>query len=127
MTDCLPNVLVLSGWSAPVERWREVVAPSSPAVLCRFDGCAEPDDFIASACEALSACASEVTVIGWSLGAMVGLELARAHPDRVRRMCLVGATDRFVSQPGDAVGWSTRVLERMERTVTESPDRVLGA
>jgi pimeloyl-[acyl-carrier protein] methyl ester esterase len=126
-TDCLPDVLLLSGWSVPVDTWRGVVASSSPAVHCRFDGCTEPDDFVATAGDALSACASEVTVIGWSLGAMVGLELAHSHPDRVRRMCLVGATDRFVAQPGDTVGWSTRVLERMERAVSKSPDEVLQA
>jgi len=126
-TDSVKNVLLLSGWSVPVQRWSEVVGCSSQAVLCSFEGCTDRDDFVAAASDALSACASEATIIGWSLGAMVGLELAHLHPDRVRRMCLVGATDRFVTQPGDTVGWSPRVLERMELALNASPDEVLEA
>jgi pimeloyl-[acyl-carrier protein] methyl ester esterase len=121
-----PEVLVLSGWSVPVERWRGVVG-SSEAALCSFDECSVPNDFVATASDALLACSSEVTIIGWSLGAMVGLELAHLHPNRVRRLCLVGATDRFVTEPGDTLGWPRRVLERMARALTAAPDGVLDA
>lgn len=34
---------------------------------------------------------------GWSLGAMVALDLAHRHPDRIARLVLIGATPRFVS------------------------------
>ena len=34
-------------------------------------------------------------VLGWSLGAMVALTLARRHPERVSRLVLVAATPRF--------------------------------
>ncbi len=38
-----------------------------------------------------------VTLIGWSLGAAIALAFARARPDRVARLVLVGATPRFVT------------------------------
>ncbi|MDR1424340.1 MAG: alpha/beta fold hydrolase [Azoarcus sp.] len=37
------------------------------------------------------------TVVGWSLGALLALELARAHPARVARLILIAATPRFVA------------------------------
>lgn len=36
-------------------------------------------------------------VCGWSLGALVALDLARRHPDKVCRLMLIGATPRFVA------------------------------
>lgn len=45
------------------------------------------------------------TVLGWSLGAMVALTLARRHPDRVGRLVLVAATPRFTR----AADWSCAV------------------
>jgi pimeloyl-[acyl-carrier protein] methyl ester esterase len=45
------------------------------------------------------------TVLGWSLGAMVALTLARRHPTRVGRLVLVAATPRFTR----AADWSCAV------------------
>ena len=41
----------------------------------------------------------KTTVIGWSLGALLALALARTQPGRVERLILLGATPRFVSAP----------------------------
>ena len=38
-----------------------------------------------------------VALVGWSLGAAVALAYAHAHPDRVSRLALVGASPRFVA------------------------------
>jgi len=37
------------------------------------------------------------TVVGWSLGALLALELARTHPERAARLILIAATPRFVA------------------------------
>ena len=37
------------------------------------------------------------TVTGWSLGALLALELARTHPERAARLILIAATPRFVA------------------------------
>jgi pimeloyl-[acyl-carrier protein] methyl ester esterase len=36
-------------------------------------------------------------VCGWSLGALLALDLARRHPAKVARLVLIGATPRFVA------------------------------
>lgn len=39
-------------------------------------------------------------VVGWSLGAMLALDLAARHPQRVSSLVLIGATPRFVATAG---------------------------
>lgn len=41
-----------------------------------------------------------VDVLGWSLGGVVALAWAHAHPARVRRLVLVGTTPKFVAGDG---------------------------
>lgn len=45
------------------------------------------------------AAAGPVTVLGWSLGAAVAMHWARAEPERVGRLILMGATPCFVARP----------------------------
>ena len=40
---------------------------------------------------------SPIDVVGWSLGALVALAWAHAHPRRVRRLVLIAATPKFVA------------------------------
>jgi pimeloyl-[acyl-carrier protein] methyl ester esterase len=40
---------------------------------------------------------SGTVLCGWSQGALVAMQLAHAHPDRIARLILVGATPRFVA------------------------------
>jgi pimeloyl-[acyl-carrier protein] methyl ester esterase len=48
--------------------------------------------------------------LGWSLGALVALEVARRAPAAVTRLVLVGATPRFVQAPDWASGMAAEVF-----------------
>ncbi|MEW6583673.1 MAG: alpha/beta hydrolase [Actinomycetota bacterium] len=121
--------LWLPGWSAGAGTWREAIdrAPEGAHRVCGFSSCARAGDLRDAARAALDAQPGPVTLVGWSLGAMVALELARDLPGRVRRLCLVGATDRFVAASGEPGGWPERVLTRMGARLAEDATGVLEA
>ncbi|MGQ0712077.1 MAG: alpha/beta fold hydrolase [Rhodoferax sp.] len=52
-----------------------------------------------------------VDVLGWSLGALVALQLAASAPQRVRRLVLLGATARFVAAPDWPHGVAPALLD----------------
>jgi malonyl-CoA O-methyltransferase len=51
------------------------------------------------------------TVLGWSLGGLVALELARTHPSHVAALVLVATTPCFVARDDWAQGMRREVLE----------------
>ncbi|MDP8984717.1 MAG: alpha/beta fold hydrolase [Pseudomonadota bacterium] len=64
-------------------------------------------------------------LLGWSLGAMVALELARTQAGRVSALVLVGATPRFVAAAHWPYGVAPAVLETFARQSRENPGQML--
>jgi pimeloyl-[acyl-carrier protein] methyl ester esterase len=54
---------------------------------------------------------SGAAVLGWSLGGMVALELARQHPRHLRALVLLGTTPKFLAGPDWDHGLRPAVLE----------------
>ena len=54
---------------------------------------------------------TDAAVLGWSLGGLVALELARRQPGQVRALVLVATTPRFLAGPGWEHGMRPEVLE----------------
>lgn len=61
----------------------------------------------------IPAAAPRVTLIGWSLGAMIALESAMAGPDRAWRLVLLAGSARFVADAGNDPGVPERNLRAM--------------
>jgi pimeloyl-[acyl-carrier protein] methyl ester esterase len=99
----------LHGWAMTPAVWQPLIAAlgmesdieSHAAALPGHDGNAvESAANLAAWADVLApGLPSGVTVIGWSLGALLALELARTRPERVERLILLGATPCFVSAP----------------------------
>jgi pimeloyl-[acyl-carrier protein] methyl ester esterase len=88
-------------WQAMIaalgDEGREVHAPALPGHDARTT---RPPASLAAWAEALAATLPPAAVlIGWSLGALLALELARTRPQRVARLILIGATPRFAAAP----------------------------
>ncbi len=77
--------------AASLDAWADVLAPALPdgAIVC-----------------------------GWSLGAMLALELAHSHPAKAARLVLIGATPRFVSH---AEGMSADSSDGKRETQASEP------
>ena len=55
------------------------------------------------------------TVLGWSIGGMVALELARRYPRHLRALVLVATTPRFLAGPDWEHGLEPAVLDGFKR------------
>jgi pimeloyl-[acyl-carrier protein] methyl ester esterase len=64
-------------------------------------------------------------ICGWSLGAQVAMKLAAAHPERVSRLILIGASPRFVRCSDWPAGLAADVLDDFAAAVAANPARAL--
>jgi pimeloyl-[acyl-carrier protein] methyl ester esterase len=58
---------------------------------------------------------ADAALLGWSLGGLVALELARRHPGHVRALVLVATTPKFLAGPDWAHGMQPEVLGTFTR------------
>lgn len=73
----------------------------------------------------IPASAPHVTLIGWSLGAMIALEAAMASPDRVWRLVLLAGSARFVADADGNPGVPERNLRAMISGLRRNREAVL--
>lgn len=57
-------------------------------------------------------------LLGWSLGGMIAMELARRHPRHLRALVLVATTPKFVADPDWEHGMRQEVFEEFARGLT---------
>jgi len=82
-----PSVVLLPGWATDGRIFDGVF----PGVAAVTTGPLRPEGFIARLATFLDGAArGPVTLVGWSLGGFLAVDFARSHPDRVRRIVLVG-------------------------------------
>ena len=117
----------LQGWSFPADLWSDQ-GLGLDNLQHRFEDFIRSEsvaDIREGARAALFAEDGPTRILGWSLGAMVALELARDFPDHVRALYLVGASDTFVTTPESELGWSEQTFERMGLRLEEDLDATL--
>lgn len=95
-----PGLVLLPGWATD-GRVFDGVFPGVPAVTT---GALRPEGFPGRLAAFLDRTArGPVTVVGWSLGGFLAAEFAREHPDRVRRVVLVGIRRKYPAADVEAV------------------------
>lgn len=62
-------------------------------------------------------------LIGWSLGAMLALQTAQRHPEKVRALCLIGASPRFVASPDWPHGLDAATVDAFADGFERDPQR----
>ena len=98
-----PPIVLLHGWGLSAAVWAPLRAHLSPAQAIHAPdlpghGSAAPaGDTLASWADALVATLPDkALVVGWSLGGMLALHIARHYPQKVARLVLIDTTPRFV-------------------------------
>jgi pimeloyl-[acyl-carrier protein] methyl ester esterase len=67
--------------------------------------------------ETLSPLTNRYTLLGWSLGGQVALDLAAALPSGIERLALIATTPRFLAGPDWRCGTAPALLSRLERAL----------
>jgi pimeloyl-[acyl-carrier protein] methyl ester esterase len=73
----------------------------------------------------LPAVPSGAAVLGWSLGGMVALELARQHPRHLRALVLVATTPKFLAGPDWEHGLPPAVLDEFSAGLSDDYRRTV--
>jgi len=93
-------MVLLPGWATDGRIFEGVL----PGVAAVTTGPLRPEGFSRRLAAFLDRTArGSVTVVGWSLGGFLAAEFAREHPDRVRRVVLVGIRRRYPAADLSAV------------------------
>lgn len=114
-----PDLVLLHGWGLNAGIWDGIAAKLSASHrLHRIDlpghgrsewspQCVTLDDFTRAVAPYVP---RHSTVIGWSLGGMIGLRLAALAPERIEGLVLISTTPRFVTAPDWKPAMTPQVL-----------------
>ena len=75
--------------------------------------------------ETLAPLTRRYTLLGWSLGAQLALDLAAALPAAIERLVLVAATPKFPAAPDWRYGTPPRLLARLAARLADDPERAV--
>lgn len=65
------------------------------------------------------------TLIGWSLGGMVAMQLALSHPEKIKRLILVGSVARFVRDDDWRYAISPEILQDFSNSLEKDLQQTL--
>lgn len=121
-------LVFLHGWGLSSRVWTPLLEAMSPGLDMRTPdlpghGTAAPAPASLSAwADAMgTSLPAESVLVGWSLGAFLALELARRHPDHVRRVILIGATPRFIQADDWSCALPAATLDEFRGNFTSAP------
>lgn len=122
-------LIFLHGWAQSRQVWFQQFDAFPEAQFLNLPGhggaaTAEPEAW----CETLLAQLPEepVTLVGWSLGGMLAMQLAAQHPERIAALALVATTPRFIIGPDWPHGSSDELFAGFRSAVDSGDARTLN-
>ena len=128
----MSRLLLLPGWGMENAVWEPILEDLSQEIqLDSFDwrGVKSLAEFSSRVVTYLNhQQPKSLILLGWSLGSLVALDIARQYPSIVSKIILVGGTSRFTALGREyEAGWHARIVERMKRQLARDPDKTLKA
>ena len=128
MSSARPKLILIHGWGLGASVW----APVSALLRENFDlelidlpGYAPGDQPIADFREAAKSIAASLPentcICGWSLGAMLALQIALHSPNTIKGLILVGATPSFTQRPDWPDAQAATLLDAFSQAVKDDP------
>lgn len=124
------QLALIHGWGLGARVWEPVIAPLAHAIaggatlhlvsLPGYDGSTDAATDFADTAEALAANLPDGCIgCGWSMGGMLALQAAHRHPEKFRRLILVGSTPRFVQDADWRCAQAVTVLEGFRQALEQ--------
>lgn len=127
-----PPLVLLHGWAMTPAVWDGLraalpgTALRTPPLPGHGTGAPAAAASLAAWADALAADLPDGAALGgWSLGALLALEIARRHPHKVSRLLLIGATPRFVAAPTWAHGLAPETVAAFTAGFAAEPTATL--
>lgn len=136
------HLIALPGYDAPESRMdKQSTAPpiqtsheqtNLECMPCRSpidgpsgDAATSSKEFVATAQELAQTLPEKCILAGWSLGAMLALQIARLAPQRVERLILIGGTPSFTQRPDWPDAQASALLEAFCNAVSHDASATL--
>jgi pimeloyl-[acyl-carrier protein] methyl ester esterase len=133
-----PDLVLLHGWGLNVRVWDGLVQElsdrfrmiavdlpghgRSPSIA----GQGTPAEQTWLLHTALASVSNRYSVLGWSLGAQIALDLAAAMPGQIDRLVLVAATARFASAPDWPYGMQPSAISKLATQLREDYQQAIS-
>lgn len=108
-------ILWINGWAATPSIW-DAVEPREACLYYDANQSSRPSDLLA-AIEQNCPPQEKLTVIGWSMGGLLALELAAARPEKIRSLILVSSTACFVQKENYTAGLPRAIVRQLKRRI----------
>lgn len=121
-------MLFIPGWGMGIQVWLPLTELLQEENILFFDHsqCRHPEDYLQNGLAFLEAeNLRDVTLVGWSMGTLLALELALAAPERVAGLILSGGTSCFTAKGNYSSGWPAAVVKRMQSNLQRQPEKTL--
>jgi pimeloyl-[acyl-carrier protein] methyl ester esterase len=127
------NLILLPGWGMESSIWSSLEQPlSSRFQLYYVDwrGVRDSTDYVERVRHLIEEKhLDSFAIVGWSLGALVALEIASQYSTQLTHLILFGGTSRFTIDEATeyTIGWKKRIVERMQRGLEKDHQGILAA
>lgn len=121
----MKTIALLHGWGFTPEIWNPLRAELKDFQLLTPDLTNDGATLTARADTLAAAIETKVILVGWSLGAMLAIQLAQRHPSKVMGLCLISATQRFVTDSSWPHGLAPEVVSSFLSDFSKNPGRTI--
>ncbi|MXQ52927.1 alpha/beta fold hydrolase [Shimazuella alba] len=122
------SFLWISGWSVSSDIWKPFMSqwPNAHHYSLSFENCETVEQINKHAIQTFQQVEHKpVNIIGWSLGAMIALQLAVRFAKDINHLFLIAGVSSFMRTKQNKTGWNELVIKRMKKQLENDVQQVI--